>query len=91
LSSRSSHSDSTAAARREGEAPAGPRALPVIGRTAIALATLLFLTSPIVAQTATPAAPTPLTGGRSLTFEYIIVVVMIGLALFAVCRGSRRN
>ena len=55
------------------------------------IACLLFLASPLFAQTATPAAPTPLTGGRSLTFEYIIVVVMIGLALFAVCRGSRRN
>lgn len=29
--------------------------------------------------------------GRSLGFEWIITLVMIGLALFVVCRSSHRN
>jgi hypothetical protein len=29
--------------------------------------------------------------GRSLTFEWIITVVMVGLSLFVVCRSSNRN
>ena len=29
--------------------------------------------------------------GRSLAFEWIITVVMCGLALFVVCRSSNRN
>jgi hypothetical protein len=28
---------------------------------------------------------------RSLTVEVILVVIMVGVALFAVCRSSRRN
>lgn len=44
-----------------------------------------------------PAAPpagggsTVIVSGRSLTFEWIITVVMCGLALFVVCRSSNRN
>jgi hypothetical protein len=42
---------------------------------------------------AAPAAGSPSTVviGRSLTFEWIIVFVMAGLAVFSVCRSSRRN
>lgn len=29
-------------------------------------------------------------GGRSYTFESVVVVLLLGLALFAVCRSSRR-
>ncbi|HVJ68378.1 MAG TPA: hypothetical protein VM510_10360 [Caulifigura sp.] len=58
---------------------------------AIATAVMLLLfPAHLLAQAAPPATPT-VTVGRNLTLEYIIVVVMIGLALFAVCRGSRRN
>jgi hypothetical protein len=44
----------------------------------------------------TPAAPagkatTVVTASRPLYFEVAIVIVMMGLALFAVCRSSRRN
>ena len=59
-----------------------------------ALAILLTLSSPLLAQVAAPAPnslPTQTVITRSLTLEYIIVVVMIGAALFAVCRSSRRN
>ena len=43
-----------------------------------------------------PAAPgssttTVVTPSRPLYFEAAIVIVMVGLALFAVCRSSRRN
>lgn len=36
-------------------------------------------------------APAPIIVGRSMTVETVIVVVMLGAALFAICRGSRRN
>ena len=59
--------------------------------TLLAAALLLALSSPLLAQAPAPApAPAPVVT-RSLTLEYIIVVVMIGAALFAVCRSSRRN
>ena len=43
-----------------------------------------------------PAAPPGggsmvIVSGRSLAFEWIITVVMCGLALFVVCRSSNRN
>ncbi len=43
------------------------------------------------AQGATPPPPNVVTSGRSLILEWVIVGVMIALALFAVCRSSRRN
>jgi hypothetical protein len=59
--------------------------------TAVAL--FLSFSSPLVAQLPAPAAPAPAAPivTRSLTLEYIIVAVMIGAAVFAVCRSSRRN
>lgn len=50
----------------------------------------------LLAQAPTPAVPpaggsTTVTLGRSLTFEWIITIVMCGLALFVVCRSSNRN
>jgi hypothetical protein len=62
--------------------------------TVKALTVLLILSSPLLAQVAAPAPnalPTQTVITRSLTLEIIIVVVMIGAALFAVCRSSRRN
>lgn len=59
-------------------------------RLSVAAAAMLSAPTRVLAQAAAPAAA-PVSMGRSLTLEYIIVVVMIGLALFAVCRGSRRN
>ncbi|OAI57571.1 hypothetical protein AYO47_07920 [Planctomyces sp. SCGC AG-212-M04] len=59
----------------------------------LGLALLMTISSPLLAQApapAPPAAPAPAVT-RSLTLEYIIVVVMIGAALFAICRSSRRN
>lgn len=45
-----------------------------------------------------PVAPAPSGGsttiivsGRTLTFEWAITIAMCGLALFVVCRSSRRN
>lgn len=59
-------------------------------RAIVAAVMLLLSPAQLLAQAAPPAAPA-VTVGRNLTLEFIIVVVMIGLALFAVCRGSRRN
>ena len=59
----------------------------------LAVALVLAFSSPLLAQLPAPApapAPAPVIT-RSLTLEYILVVVMIGAALFAVCRSSRRN
>ena len=59
---------------------------------AIGAAIVLMLASPLVAQVPPPApAPAPTVITRSLTLEWIIVTVMIGAVLFAVCRSSRRN
>lgn len=38
-----------------------------------------------------PAAPSTTPIGRDMTLEYVIVLAMFGLALFAVCRSTRRN
>ena len=61
--------------------------------TLLGLALLPALETSLVAQAPPPTpAPAPAPAvTRSLTLEYIIVVVMIGAALFAVCRSSRRN
>jgi hypothetical protein len=41
---------------------------------------------------AAPAAKTtPAIGGRSMAMEAMFTVAMAGLALYAVCRSSRRN
>lgn len=65
--------------------------LPLGRAIAVAASLLLPAPAPLFGQTATPTTPTVVTGGRSLTLEVIVVVVMFGLALFAVCRSSRRN
>lgn len=62
--------------------------------TLLGLVLLAAVASPLPAQTAAPAptpTPTQTVLTRSLTMEYVIVVVMIGAAVFAVCRSSRRN
>jgi hypothetical protein len=47
---------------------------------------------PALAQTpAAPAGATPTMSSRPLYFEVMIVVVMAGVSLYAVCRSSRRN
>jgi hypothetical protein len=52
----------------------------------------LLMTCPAVAQVPnTPASPTPTVTTRPLYFEVMIVVVMIGVSLYVVCRSSRRN
>ena len=81
--------------------PAAPlAAFALIGATAFLAAArsmpltaiVLMLASPLVAQVPPPApAPAPTVITRSLTLEWIIVTVMIGAVLFAVCRSSRRN
>ena len=45
------------------------------------------------APSAPPAggATTIIVQGRSLAFEWIITIAMCGVALFVVCRSSRRN
>lgn len=45
------------------------------------------------AQLTPPPAPTSPTqaAGRSLFFEVMIVIAMLGLSLYVVCRSSRRN
>jgi hypothetical protein len=66
---------------------------PVVS-TLLAVALLLAGARPLSAQTAAPAPtppPTQTVISRSLTLEYVIVVAMIGAAMFAVCRSSRRN
>lgn len=58
--------------------------------------------SELLAQAPAPSVPPPsvppagggttiVVSGRNLTFEWIITVVMCGLALFVVCRSSNRN
>lgn len=57
-----------------------------------ALVVLLLSAGPAVAQTPTaPASPTPTVTTRPLYFEVMLVVVMIGVSLYVVCRSSRRN
>jgi len=64
----------------------GGRTLPGL----LALAALVISATAVQAQAPAPT-PAPVVVTRSLTLEYIIVVVMIGATLFAVCRSSRRN
>ena len=51
----------------------------------LAIGLILAIAPPAHAQTA------PVVSTRSYTVEIIIVVVMFGLALFAVCRSSQRR
>ena len=57
----------------------------------MSLGVVIWFNQPVLAQV--PAAPPPniVTTGRSLVVEWVIVAVMVALALFAVCRSSRRN
>ena len=52
-----------------------------------------WIASSVSLAQAPTTAPAPASAivGRSMTVEAIIVVVMVGAALFAICRGSRRN
>ena len=51
-----------------------------------------MIAGPVAAQTpTTPASPTPTVTSRPLYFEVLIVVVMMGVSLYVVCRSSRRN
>ncbi|MHC4877304.1 MAG: hypothetical protein ACYTGL_12485 [Planctomycetota bacterium] len=52
----------------------------------IAIGLILTITPPAVAQTQTPVVST-----RSYTFEIVLVVLLFGAALFAVCRSSQRR
>ena len=54
----------------------------------LAIGLILAIAPPASAQTATPA---PVVSARSYTVEIAIVVIMFGLALFAVCRSSQRR
>jgi hypothetical protein len=52
----------------------------------------LLITGLAAAQApTTPASPTPTITTRPLYFEVLIVVVMMGVSLYVVCRSSRRN
>jgi hypothetical protein len=57
---------------------------------ALVLLELLVRAAAVAAQPPPPAAPV-VTISRSWYLEAAIVVVMMGLALYAVCRSSRRN
>ncbi len=47
---------------------------------------------PVLAQAQKTAAPEPGTEGSSWPIlDWLIIVVLIGAALFAICRSSRRN
>ncbi|MBI1309768.1 hypothetical protein GC176_00560 [bacterium] len=55
----------------------------------LAIGLILAITPSALAQAEAPTVPVVST--RSYTFEIVIVVVMFGLALFAVCRSSQRR
>jgi hypothetical protein len=54
----------------------------------LAIGLILAITPTASAQT---AAPAQVVSARSYTVEIAIVVIMFGLALFAVCRSSQRR
>lgn len=62
-------------------------------RCGLAVAGLVAAASTTLAQVPAPApAPTTVVvQGRGLAFEWGITILMIGLALFVVCRSSNRN
>ncbi|WP_145370614.1 hypothetical protein [Maioricimonas rarisocia] len=70
-----------------------------VARLAVACVTLWTAGLAIAQQPAAPpadapagpAAPTTTPITRDMTLEYVIVLAMVGLALFAVCRSTRRN
>lgn len=51
----------------------------------------VFADTGLLAQAPTAAPVTTVVSGRSFTVEIGIVVVMFGMALFAVCRSSNRT
>ena len=55
----------------------------------LAIGLILAITPTASAQTEVPAVP--VVSARSYTVEIAIVVIMFGLALFAVCRSSQRR
>lgn len=57
----------------------------------IAASGLLLIGALMQAQAPPPPAAPVVTISRSWYFEAAIVAVMFGLALFVVCRSSRRN
>ena len=62
-------------------------------RCGLALLGLVACASAALSQVPAPApAPTTVVvQGRGLAFEWGITILMIGLALFVVCRSSNRN
>jgi hypothetical protein len=58
-------------------------------RCGLALLGLVACASAALAQV--PAPTTVVVQGRGLAFEWGITILMIGLALFVVCRSSNRN
>ena len=55
----------------------------------LAIGLILAIAPPVFAQS--DVTTVPVVSARSYTFEIVIVVVMFGLALFAVCRSSQRR
>lgn len=69
----------------------GLRRLPAVFCAAGQMVAALLLSSAAIAQPPPPPAAPVVTVSRSWYFEAAIVVVMVGLALYVVCRSSRRN
>jgi hypothetical protein len=78
-----------------GRVQTGPRRWRHSARGAVLLAGLLLSATSVFAQPAQPPPPPPsgpvVTVSRSWYLEAAIVAGMCGLALFVVCRSSRRN
>ena len=51
----------------------------------------VLTSSTALAQDAAPKSGVVTTSGSNRIFEYAIVILVFGGALFAVCRSSRRN
>ncbi len=51
----------------------------------------MHMSSTAFAQDAAPKSGVVTTSGSNRIFEYAIVILIFGAALFAVCRSSRRN
>lgn len=77
-----SHSGPPQAGRRSWRRTAGRLLLPGV---------LLLSAASVFAQPPPPPAAPVVTVSRSWYFEAVIVAGMCGLALFVVCRSSRRN
>lgn len=57
----------------------------------LSTAGLALAQQPAAPPAEAPAAPTTTPITRDMTLEYVLVLAMVGLALFAVCRSTRRN